>query len=90
MKRRTSKQRDLVITAVAHKIFGEMRQCACTCTAPEDWVMDPCPGCRRWQQLHQHLWRELHFRLWEWPCVYRFGSPDLEQALAEAAVQRLA
>jgi hypothetical protein len=89
MKRRFSKERDVVVTDTAVKTFEQMRQLSreCTCAAI-DWAgeydkREQCSACRQWWELHSFLHKELKRKLWQWPCVenpsarspYPKGSP---------------
>jgi hypothetical protein len=65
VKRRVSKQRDVIVTDRAIEIFREMRAAArrCSCETTSE-----CLACR-WGDLHGELHSELKLPPWIWPCL---------------------
>jgi hypothetical protein len=65
VKRRVSKQRDVIVTDHAIAIFREMRAAArrCGCESTNE-----CLACR-WGDVHSELHSELKLPPWMWPCL---------------------
>ena len=76
VKRRISKARADAISDEALRIFAEMRDLPCTCSAASKArYLDDCPGCRRWWELHPLLRRSLGEKMWRYPTISRH-APD--------------
>jgi hypothetical protein len=76
-----------MISPRAVELFEAMGKLRCTCPSPKPPTQSPCPGCRRWYDLHADLHVELGCKPWEWPCVARStpkraGSPCWNEDIA--------
>ena len=64
------------ITETAIKLFIQMCRCHCTCE-PDERGYRPfnCAGCKRWDQLDDHLRLELKLMPWEFPSIENASVP---------------
>jgi len=71
----------------AVRLFEEMRQLPCTCTAEaKARYRHDCPGCKRWWTLEPELRHALDLRLWHFPTISRH-APDPRYAWPDDSKQ---
>jgi len=69
-----NRQRQAQITPTAIKLFVEMRRCRCTCD-PDVRFPPKCDGCKRYDDLDDHLRHELDCKPWNFPTLEDPDAP---------------
>jgi len=76
------------ITARAVDLYESMQRLRCTCPPLEPLMGEPCPGCKRWFDLHAELHTELGCKPWEWPCASRQGPSHAGDPYSNEDIER--